>query len=88
MFLPCRDQASHWSATQRRAYNNILSAADELIYISDTYDRFCMHKRNRALCDNADILLCYLTRKNSGTAYTANYAEEKNLRIVNLFDLL
>ncbi len=88
MLLPCRDQAARWPAKTRRAYNNILAAADDVTYISDKYDQFCMYARNRALVDSADILLCYMTRKNSGTAYTANYAAEKNLRTINLFELL
>ena len=88
MVLPCRDQASRWPAATRRKYEAILAAADEVNYITEKYDSFCMHARNRALVDNSDVLICYLVRTSSGTGYTRNYAEEKGRRIVNLADLI
>lgn len=88
MILPCRDQASRWPSAIRRKYEAILSAADDVTYTSEKYDAFCMHTRNRALVDNSDVLVCYLVRMASGTAYTKNYAEEKGLGIINLADLM
>ena len=88
MILPCRNQTSRWPAANRAEHERIISLADEVLYITDKYDQFCMHLRNRALVDTADILLCYLSRPNSGTAYTVNYAGRKDVNIVNLFELL
>ena len=88
MLLPCRDQASRWAGKIRQEYETILSLADEVSYISEAYDKFCMQKRNRALVDSADILLCYLIRSFGGTMHTVNYAYDKNLQIVNLASLL
>ena len=88
MILPCRDQASRWSASARRTYESILARADEVIYIADTYNQFCMHLRNRRLVTECDILLCYLTRQASGTAYTKNFAEDMDKKIINIADLL
>lgn len=88
MILPCRSQADRWPAATRRRYNNVIEQADEVIYIADKYDQFCMHLRNRRLVDEADILLCYLVREASGTAFTRNYAIDRDKKIINLADLL
>ena len=88
MILPCRDQASRWPAATRRRYDAVLQNADEVIYISESYDQFCMHLRNRRLVDESDILLCYLVREASGTAFTRNCAIDRDKKIINLADLL
>lgn len=88
MILPCRDQALFWPAELREQYARILSGANEVEYITDKYNQFCMHQRNRRLVDEADILLCYLMHEASGTAYTKNYAVQKKKHIINIADLL
>ncbi len=88
MLLPCRDQTQHWPKKLRLEYESILSLADEVTYISDSYNEFCMHKRNHALVESADILLCYLMRSFGGTMHTVNYAYDKGLQIINLAALL
>ncbi len=88
MLLPCRNQDARWPEKFRRAYSNIVSSADSVIYLSENYDSLCMQRRNRALVDGADILLCYLTRTFGGTMNTVSYAYDKELRIINLATLL
>ena len=58
MILPCRTQERIWPPDIRFEYGRILSLADDVIYTSDSYSRFCMHIRNRRLVDEAGILLC------------------------------
>ncbi|MBQ8003827.1 MAG: DUF1273 family protein [Oscillospiraceae bacterium] len=88
MILPCRNQSDRWPAATRRRYDAVLQSADEVIYVADNYNQFCMHLRNRRLVDEADILLCYLVREASGTAFTRNYAIDRDKKIINLADLL
>ncbi len=88
MLLPCRDQTARWPAKFKTAYDNIVSSADDVIYLSENYDSLCMQRRNRALVDGADILLCYLTRSFGGTMSTVSYAYDKELKIINLATLL
>lgn len=88
MILPCRSQTDRWPVATRLKYNKIIEQADEVIYIADEYNQFCMHLRNRRLVDEADILLCYLVRESSGTAFTRNYAIDRDKKIINLADLL
>ena len=43
-----------------------------------------MQERNRRLADHSAVCICYLTNPKSGTAYTANYARQQGLRVINL----
>lgn len=88
MLLPCRDQVRNWPKVYRELHAYVLKKADEVIYVNEKYDQFCMHARNRRLVDDGDILLCYMMHKSSGTGYTYNYACDRNVKILNLADLL
>ncbi|MBQ5777993.1 MAG: DUF1273 family protein [Oscillospiraceae bacterium] len=88
MVLPCRNQDARWPEKFRRAYRNILSSADEVIYLAEEYSPMCMQRRNRELVDRADVLLCYLMRSFGGTMNTVNYAYDKGIKIINLATLL
>ena len=84
LMLPCRDQTAKWSDYSRRVYENILSRADEVIYVSDSYYPGCMQKRNRALVDASAACICYLTAPSGGTKQTVDYAYEKGIPVVNV----
>lgn len=87
MILPCPDQAKGWSFGDKTIHSGILHLADEIIYTSDHYHRFCMSIRNQRLVDEADVLVCYLAKKTGGTANTVRYANARQKRIINLCDL-
>ncbi len=84
LFLPCREQAKRWNEYNRGVYEFVLSRADSIMYVSDKYYVGCMQARNRALVDGADICVAYCKSEGGGTAYTVEYAREKNLKIINL----
>jgi len=83
LVLPCLSQAKSWSSYDQEVYENIKVAADKVVYTSHEYSKGCMHKRNRHLVDNSSACVCYLTEKTGGTAYTVEYAQRMNLRIIN-----
>lgn len=83
LVLPCLSQADNWSSHDKEIYAAIKSQADKVVYTSREYTRGCMHKPNRHLVDNSSVCICYLTEKTGGTAYTVEYAESKNLRVIN-----
>ena len=83
LILPCRDQADGWNENNTRAYNYILSQADSISYVCDKYRKGCMHERNRRLVDGSDMLIAYLEKRDGGSAFTYNYAEEKGIEIIN-----
>lgn len=84
LVLPCRDQSKAWSKENRDNYDEILKAADEVVYVSENYTRFCMQQRNRELVDRSSVCVSFLMRNIGGTAFTVNYAERSGLEIINL----
>ena len=88
LVLPCVDQAKSWSYEDKVVYEDIKQKADKVVYTSKEYTRGCMHKRNRHLVDNSSACICYLTENKGGTFYTVNYANSKQLKIVNIAELI
>lgn len=84
LVLPCRNQTDGWSEHDRRMYNYILDAADNVIYTSEEYTKGCMYKRNRRLVDDSSVCICWLKRPSGGTMYTVNYAKENGVKIINI----
>ena len=71
--IPCYGQERYFTEKDKKRYVEILQRADEKIILSDTYTPDCMLKRNRYMCDNADVLIAYLRQNKGGTAYTVQY---------------
>ena len=82
--LPCRDQAKRWSEMQKMVYADILSSADEVIYLFNHYVTGCMHARDKFMVDSSDIIISYYRGKSGGTQYTFKYAEEQKKKIILL----
>ena len=74
--VPCRTQSLHWSGENRRRYEDIVSRADKVSILQNTYDRGCMERRNRYMADNSDIVLAVWNGSTGGTANTVKYAEK------------
>ena len=55
--LPCEDQSDGWSETAQKRYHSILEHADSIVYVSKTYQKDCMLKRNRRLVESAGALV-------------------------------
>lgn len=86
LVLPCKSQADSWSYINRENYNDILSRADSVTYVSEHYTNYCMQLRNRALVEKSSICVCYLEKPTGGTAYTVNYARKNGIEIINVID--
>lgn len=84
MALPCREQAQSWTAKNQQQYRLLLEQADTIHYISETYDRGCMMRRNRFMVDHARHCIFYLSRMGSGTGRTVAYAIESGLELHNV----
>ena len=82
--LPCKNQDEKWNEEQRNLYKILLFEADEVIYVSDEYDDFCMWKRNNYMVEHSACCICALLHERSGTDQTVRYARKKGLRIVNV----
>lgn len=82
--LPCANQSERFSEKNKKLYSEILSKCDETVILEPTYKNGCMHRRDRYLVDNCDVLVCFLRQNSGGTYYTVKYAESKNIKIVEL----
>lgn len=84
LYLPCKDQTRGWSEHAKRAYAMVLSMADEVHYVAESYNRYCMHARNRALVDGSDLCVAFCLSSSGGTAYTVLYAGSQGVEVRTL----
>ena len=82
--VPHKGQSDLWGEREKQEYDEIIALADEVECLSEAYYRGCMYARNRFMVDNSSHCICYLNENTGGTAYTARYAEEQGLQIVNI----
>lgn len=82
--LPCRNQDELWNEDQKRLYYNLLTEADEIVYVSEEFDDVCMKRRNRYMVERSAYCVCALVRAFGGTAQTEKYARQRGLRVVNV----
>ena len=82
--LPCKNQDASWNEKQRTLYQNLLNEADEVTYISEKYDPFCMKRKNKYMVDHSAYCICAMLRENSGTGQTVRLARKKGLHIINV----
>ncbi len=85
LFLPCLDQDAGWNLRQKDSYEYILQSADEIKYISESYDKSCMKRRNQAIAEECDIMIAYVSREYSGAAQTVRMATALGKEIYNLY---
>ena len=86
LYLPCHGQDRSWSYNMKKAYNYVLENADSISYACESYTNGCMQKRNRAMVDDSELCLAYCGSSSGGTFYTVSYAEQKGIRVINLYE--
>ena len=85
--LPCKDQTRGWDDRSVEIYNFILSRADKVTFLHESYTKSCMLERNRFMVDGSDVCVAYCKNPDSprgGTSYTVRYAKKVNVRVINL----
>lgn len=82
--IPYHGMDERFRGEERELYQKILSAADEVNYIAEKFERGCMLRRDRYMVDRSGICICYLTKTTGGTAYTVAYAIKNGLEVINL----
>ncbi len=88
LILPCRNQSEKWSERQKAVYDFILNEANEIRYVSDIYRDGCLKERNMRLVENAEMLVAYVGRSDSGAAQTARMARTRGIDVYNLYPKL
>ena len=84
LVLPCYNQTVKWNREDIEIYELIKSQCDKFVYTSKEYDNQCMFRRNRYLVDNSGYCICYMNKPKGGTAFTVNYAKQKQLEIIKI----
>ncbi|MBQ2780993.1 MAG: hypothetical protein IJO75_06060 [Clostridia bacterium] len=53
---------------------------------SKAHPKAAIQLRNREMVDRADLVICYIERKEGGAWQTVKYAMEQNKKVINLAD--
>lgn len=87
--LPCLDQEKLWREFDKSRYNYILSQADDVVFLRETYCEGCMQARDKYMVDVSSRLIAIFSGKKGGTSLTVKLAQKENLdlEIINPDDL-
>ena len=88
LMLPCRDQDKYWKDHEKEVYEYVKRHADEISYLQERYSTGVMHRRNRRLVDGSHACVAYMKTRGGGTSYTCDYAEERGVRVFNIYKKL
>lgn len=80
--VPCRTQPNHWSADNRKRYQEILAMANKVTVLSEEYTPWCMHQRNQYMVDQSQFVLAFWNGSQSGTGNTVSYALKKSKNVI------
>lgn len=80
--IPYAGQESKFCAEERKKYRELLSWCDKRTVLFPAYRNGCFLIRNKYMVDCCDVLLAYCTKSSGGSAFTVNYAREKEKEIV------
>ena len=79
--IPFEGQEKGYPKEEKERYRELLCWCDRKTVLFPSYRNGCYLVRDRYMVDCADGVLAYLTRDTGGTAYTVNYAREKNVPV-------
>lgn len=79
--VPYRGHGLELLGLEKWDYSTILDAADKVVYVSDSYDRNCMRRRNEYMVNHSDKLIAIIKDKKSGTGMTVNLARKKGISV-------
>ncbi len=84
--IPFRGQPHGYSADDRRRYDALLEAADEVCVLAERYSHGCYYRRDDWMVERSSRIICwYDGGGNSGTRYTVRRALNSGLEMVNVF---
>jgi uncharacterized phage-like protein YoqJ len=86
LYIPYPEFSHRFSAPNRRLYDHILSLADSVTYVAQSYSSGVFYERNRALVEGADWIVAWWDGTTSGTGYTVRYARSLGIGVDNLFN--
>lgn len=87
LVLPFDEQYSHegnWTRAEIEQYHRLKERASKVVVLAAGYFSGAYYRRNRYLVDNSSACVAYMTRANSGTSYTVDYAKARGVEVVNI----
>lgn len=85
--VPFARQSERWSERAQMFYHYLLTEADDIVQLSDTYYQGCLLRRNDYMLEHSSRVVAYFDGKpKGGTYYTCRKASEKGMQIINLFN--
>jgi len=82
--LPHPNFESRRSFAERIRYNNILQKANAVKLINENYFIGCYQVRNEWMVDHSNLVIAVYNGQKSGTKNTIDYAETKNICVINV----
>lgn len=82
--LPCADHSKKWNDADITKLRVLCLYADEVITLSDSYYRGCMHQRNKFMLEHSTYCISYCKKSSGGTYFTLNLAKRLNKIITEL----
>lgn len=80
--IPYKDHGIGFKGYDKWVLGNIYQKADEIVYVSDSYSKTCMKKRNEYMVKNSSRLIAVLGDYRSGSGQTVRLAQKENIDII------
>lgn len=68
--IPCYNQEKYFPEQDKKRYVAILKKTEEQVFVSETYFKGCMQKRDTYMAERADVMITYCKKTVGGTAFT------------------
>ncbi len=86
--IPCHGHDAKWKERSRNELSRIMERADEVVYVSEQYEKGCMFRRNRYMVDRSCICISCCTKSTGGSRYTVDYALSSGIEVIELSTML
>lgn len=86
--IPCHGHDAKWKESSKNELKRIVELADEVVYVSEQYEKGCMFRRNRYMVDRSCICISYCTKSTGGSRYTVDYALSSGIEVTELSSML
>ncbi len=78
---PFKSEYERRKGLDKWEYGVVCEAADEVIYLHDSYIKSCYHERNRFMVDRSSMVIGVVYNRKSGTGGTLYYAAKKGVKL-------
>jgi uncharacterized phage-like protein YoqJ len=83
--IPFRGQPVGYTAVDKRRYDDLVGAADEVRVLADRYSHGCYWRRDDWMVERSRRIVCWYDGSSGGTRYTVRRALARGLETVNIW---